>query len=382
MIWGIAMLVMATGMAWADRRGTLAGGILGLIYMLPYVVRSSGLENFLTEVPTTFWVVVFGFCFVLHQKTGQMRYFVALTAATVCLIYTRANFLMLLPLFAVYFFFAHYGWRKVLIFVVIVGVPVALWSAYASAGMGKFVSFTTQGELAFPQYNNLGVITGFGPDRINQGGWNPGNYIDTNGVLRNDDRFVPKQGENGWVMGLTFWRENPTLIPALFYVKLRAGFWTREELVGIYTMGLCFLLIAPGFRVSRRPPRLLPQVSDWNILKIQVALAFGSTLLMIFVGAPTYWLVLIAYAVIFALALLRPYGNVYHSSVASPIWFLLFVGSHLITTLLYMGIRFHEPMDPLLCMYGIYGAIIFLEALVFPSRRHRKALIPEIQQVR
>lgn len=377
LIWAVAMLTLITGAIWAGWRGALAGGIVGIIYLLPYVIRNWGAESLMTEVPTTFWMALFGLCFVLFQKTGRVSYFLGLAVILVCLIYTRANMLLLLPLFVVYFAITKVAWRRIILFSVVVAVPVGLWTAFASVNLGSFVSFTTQGAIAFPQYNNISVIEGVGPDRLFQGEWNPGYHLESGRLVR-DNRFMPKEGENGYLLGLSFWRDNPTLLPELFYLKLRAGFWTKESLAGIYTAGLCFLFFCLGLRTPRPKSRLLPNISSRRILNLQVILGLSATLLMTFAGKPIYPLVLAIYATLILLALFRPYGDVFRLPAPSPTWFLVFVLSHFATTVLYMGVRFNEPLDPLLCMFGIYGLIALFEVTISRIRRKRNIYQPPL----
>jgi hypothetical protein len=99
---------------------------------------------------------------------------------------------------------------------------------------------------------------------------------------------------------------------------------------------------------------------------------------MSFVGKPIYPLVLAIYAALILMALLRPYGDAFRLPVPSPTWFLVFVLSHFATTVLYMGLRFNEPLDPLLCMFGIYGLIVLLEVTLSRIRRRRSIYQPPL----
>lgn len=373
LIWAIAMITLITGGIWGGWRGALAAGVVGIVFVFTNHIRSQSLDRLMSEIPTTFWMALFGLCFILFQKTERTRYLLTLSVITVCLIYTRANMLMILPLFVIYFVMIKVEWKKIAIFSTIVIVPVAIWTAYASINVGTFVSFTTQGANAFPQYNNIDVLEGVGPDRLYQGEWNPGYHLDEAGNLIEDYRFVPEIDESGWAIGLAFWRDNPLRLPELFYVKLRAGFWTKETMAALYTAGLCFIFIGIGLRKVSPDQRIhiLPGIGSRRILKTQVALSLSAILLLIVVGKTLYWLVLILFAVIIILALVRPYGDVFRLPVPSTNWFLVFIVSHFITTVLYMGVRFHEPLDPLLCMFGVYGFIILMELLLLPRRQSK-----------
>jgi hypothetical protein len=375
LIGAIALLITLTGSNWAGWRGALAGGIAGVLYMFPDVIRIWGMNALMTEVSSTFWVTVFAFFFVLYQKTRRPVYFVFLVFALIWALFTRANLVTLLPLLFLYFIIARYPRSLIAFFVIALAVPLVLWAAFASSQMGKLVTMTTQGELAFPQYHNIDVLEGIGPERLYQGDWNPGYVIGENGDVTIDWRHASQPGENGWVKGFQFWLENPLQVPALFFVKLRAGFWTKEGIAGLYTLGLCFLFISLGFRKPSERKRVLPNLSSRQILMLQVGLALAATMIMAVLGTSLYLLILGLYALIIALALLRPYGHAFTFPYPSPAWFLTFVASHFITTLLFMGVRFHEPLDPLLCMFGAFGLILVIEYVLSGARRRRSSYV-------
>jgi hypothetical protein len=375
LIVAVAVLILLTGSNWAGWRGTLAGGIAGLLYLLPQVLRTWDVDRLLTEVPSTFWVTLFGFLFVLHQKTQRTSYFLLATLALLCALFTRSNLMTLLPLLLVVFVLQRYPLRLIVAFVIILAVPLGLWSLYATAQLGKFVTLTTQGEIAFPQYNNPDVLYGIDADHTFQGDWNPGWYYNEAGELTTDYLYAPQPGENGWVKGFRFWLENPLQVPALFFVKLRAGFWTKEGIAGLYTLGLCFLFISLGFCKPGERKHVLPNLSNRQILALQIGLALAATIIMAVLHTSLYLLVLGIYAVMIVLALLRPYGDVFMLPYPSPVWFLTFVASHFITTILFMGVRFHEPLDPLLCMFGAFGLILLIEYILSGARRRRASYV-------
>jgi hypothetical protein len=375
LVGAIALLITLTGSIWAGWRGALAGGIAGLLYMTPGVIRIWGMDALMTEVSSTFWVTLFAFFFVLYQKTHRPFYFVFMVFALIWALFTRANLVTLLPLLFFYFIAARVPRLLIAFFVIALAVPLVLWAAFASSQMGRLVTMTTQGEIAFPQYHNIQVLEGIGPDRLYQGDWNLGRHFDENGVLVPDWRFAPQPGENGWVKGFRFWLENPLQVPALFFVKLRAGFWTKEGIAGLYTLGLCFLFISLGFRKPGERKRVLPNLSNRQILALQIGLALAATIIMAVLHTSLYLLVLGIYAAMIVLALLRPYGDVFTLPYPSPVWFLTFVASHFITTILFMGVRFHEPLDPLLCMFGAFGLILLIEYILSGARRRRASYV-------
>lgn len=350
----VAILTTLTGGIWAGTRGIVAGGLAGLMYMAPLYIRSTDSQRVLTEVPATFWMAIFSFWFVLYLKNTRLRYLLLSAVTLTCIIFTRSNIALVFPLLVLYLMVRRVPLRQVAVFGSIVVVPILLWSSYASSSNGKFVAMTTQGEIAFPQFNNMDVIEGIGPDRLFQGLWNPGRILNEDGTLTIDYRNAAQPDENGWIKGFSFWMENPGLVPQLFFVKLRAGFWTRPELAPLYTLGLTMLFLSIGLRSTQR----IPLKTQRKVFTAQIALAFAASLLMYGGGSSIYLVVLVIFIAMIMTALLSPYGDAYHPPMPPPYWFLAFIALHFITTLLFQGERFHEPFDPLLCMIAILSMIL------------------------
>lgn len=296
-----AFLLLSIGATWAGLRGIIIGGFVGLLYLIPGMIRSSPEQNVLTEIPSAFLVVLFTFWMVRYGRTPRTRTIIGISLTLAALILTRANLLTVFPLILIYFVILRIPRQHLLIFVFLVAVPIALWSLYASSHVGKFVSLTTQGESAFPQFNNIDVLYGSPVDRSTRGDWNPGYALDANGKKYTTWEHAPAEGENGWTKGFDFWRDHLTELPNLFAAKLAMGFWTRPPFVPIYWSGIAFILF----------------------LAIR--------------GTRPIWL------------------------ISSPVWYGAFVLSHLMTTLLFGGFRFHEPLDPVLTLIGGFGAIALVE---------------------
>src|SRR5258708_28992570 len=95
----------------------------------------------------------------------------------------------------------------------------------------------------------MDVLTGI-PEISPPGRWNPGIGFDTKGVPFLDYHNDAQPGENGWVKGLTFWRDHLDLLPKLFYVKLAANFcydlgtpFNRKRPERFYLCGLAIFIL-------------------------------------------------------------------------------------------------------------------------------------------
>lgn len=361
-----ALCLLAIGTIWAGWIGTLAGGLVA-IYYLDFHPGLFDFETILTEGPSAFLVACFSLCIILYLKK-RSRLWLYLSA--ICLSFTilvRANWLIVVPFFLCYLWLEHISFKQLIIFGLITILPLLAWSTYASFTMDKLVILTTQGEPTFPQYNNRDVLEGIGPDHSGQGGWQPGREYDAQGHYIND-RNDPEPGENGYIKGLTFWRDNITQLPRLFYVKLRRGFWydnswsvnsLRPE--GIHLIGIGYLLMALGLKKPKHQHRFLPALTSRKIIIIQLSLI---SLLFLLWNQVSLLPVLGIWLLIFLLALLRPYGDVYELPFSSPLWFLPFILGHAATTLLYAGYRFHWSLDPILMIFSLTGIFLTLYELL------------------
>ncbi|MFN8455553.1 MAG: hypothetical protein U0401_12945 [Anaerolineae bacterium] len=170
--WLTALLIVALGFYLAGWVGSLAGGVTAL-YHLNYFSDAGvpTFERILTEIPTAFWIVLFGFLFSIYLSKRRWPILLGAVAALTCAILTRSNFLLVLPFLLIYLYFRHRHLPELLLVGMTVVLPVGMWSLYASITLGQPVAVTTQGEVAFPQFNNLDVLEGVGPQRALQGGW-------------------------------------------------------------------------------------------------------------------------------------------------------------------------------------------------------------------
>jgi hypothetical protein len=84
--------------------------------------------------------------------------------------------------------------------------------------------------------------------------------------------------------------------------------------------------------------------------------------LMILWNEHGFWPVLLVWFLIFFIAFLRPYGDYYRTAFSSPTWFLAFIACHAITTVMFLGVRYSEPLNPPLMLWAVLGLImIFYE---------------------
>jgi len=307
-----AFLLLFAATIWAGIRGTIVAGFTGLVYMTPNLLRSSGEMRVLTEIPSGFLVALFMLWIVLYERTPRTRTMVAVGITLAAMILTRANLLTVFPLLLLYLIIRRYPRRHIVLFAVLVVIPLAAWSMYASARTGKFVTLTTQGEIAFPQFNNKDVLNGLPFDPSTQGDWNPGHALDVNGVRYDTWENAAKPGENGWVKGFTYWRDNLQDLPRLFFVKMKVGFWTQPPFMPLYWLGIGFVAYS---LVTNKKPRWMS---------------------------------------------------------STPGWFGTFILSHLATTLLFAGVRFHEPLDPVLLILGGLGGWAVVEYVIQRFRREQQ----------
>lgn len=364
LIWLTAVLLAWIGDRLAGWVGSLAGGMAGY-FLLKLSLLMKGPEGFLSgrtlsEPLTAFLVTLFALLciFYLQKKRPGFLYLACLTLTAVIL--TRANFLAALPIFLIWVFFETRQWKPVLVAAVLLFMPILAWSGYASYVHQSPVLLTTQGSEDFPRFNNLDVITGFGPEKLNQGGWQPGFARAADGELFITNRNAPQPGENGWVKGLQFWFSNPEKLPALFYTKLRAGLWFDEGV--IYSLGIAFFLVALGLRIPHQSNRFLPSLDSNQILVLQIGLC---SLLLWVAGSKSFWNVLLIWGLIGVIALLRPYGDAPPPLKAGLTWFIPLFAAHLVSTLLFGGDeRFHFPIDPLVLLFGYTGGLLTAYTLV------------------
>jgi hypothetical protein len=361
--WGTALLILLTGYALAGWIGALAGGLVGL-YHLNYAPLIN-FERLMTEIPTGFWIALFCLLFVLFLKKNRLTLMVLSALSLSVVIFMRANFFTALPLVLVYLAILRQNIKRLALYTVIVIAPLIAWSAYASLTIHQFVFMTTQGANLFASSNNIDVLDGLGPDHSNRGEWNPG-YVLENGHYVNTRHNLPGPGESGWGKGLRFWSENLTRLPELFYVKLQVGTWYDRgrsawlSPEGLQQISIGLLLLAIGFRKPDRNRILLGSYPSWLALLLQFALAVG---LFIVWNKNELWPVLLIWLLIGVIAILFPYGDIYQLPFVNPVWFLIFVASHLITTIVFYGVRFYLPIFTPLLFLGVFGVLFGLYEL-------------------
>jgi hypothetical protein len=357
-IWLTAVLLLLIGDRLAGWIGSLAGGMAGY-FLIKLSMLMKGPEGFLSgrtlaEPLTAFLATLFALLCILYlqKRSHRFLYLACLTLAGVVL--TRANFLAALPIFLIWIFFETRQGKPVLIAAILLFIPVLAWSGYASYVRQSPVLLTTQGSQDFPRFNNRQAIPGFGPEKLNQGGWQPGFARNANGELIITNANAAREGESGWLKGLQFWFSNPEKLPALFYYKLRAGLWYEEGV--IYHLGIAFFLLALGLRKPTSSIRFLSRLNSNQTLVLQVGLCF---LLFWMADNQFFALVLLIWTLIAAIAWLHPYGDALQSLQASVVWFVPLFAAHLISTLLFGGDeRFHFPIDPLVLLFGYTGGLL------------------------
>ena len=355
--WATALLLLLIGTYLAGWLGAVAGGLTGL-YFLNFYPGFFGFVLILTEIPTAFWVATFCLLFIVYLRKRRLLFLILSAAALACVVFTRGNWLIAPVLFACLSLFQRFNVKELLTIGAIVIFPVVVWSTFATLSFGQFVPFTTQGAIAFPHCNNVDVLEGIGPERSGQGDWQPGVIRDHEGRVIGFYRD-PQPGEDGWLKGLAFWRDNLRELPRLFYVKLRLGFWYNNgasvnelQPERLHLVGIAFLLAAVGLRQPTRQPRLLGALSSAQIVAVQLALI---ALLLVTSNKMAFWVVLLVWCLIGLLAVVRPYGDRYQLYFPPPTWFLAFVACHAVITMLFIGTRYHWPLDPLLMLFALLG---------------------------
>jgi hypothetical protein len=343
----------------------LAGSLVAIGFLYHPMID---LQRTLTEIPSTFFITLFALCYMLYLRRSRRWLLLAAAAAFACAVYTRSVFLISLPLILAYEWLRNKKYMSAAIFALIVLLPVAAWSAYASISSRHFIAFTTQSEIAFPQYNNIDVLNGVGPNHFMQGGWNPGWLQDKQGVWYSDYRYAPQPGENGWVKGLTFWRENYRQLPALFYVKLRAGLWLdsgNNPLAPVFLACIGALLLTIGLRVRPRWSSLDSAMTARYALMCQLALVC-----LLAIGVlPFKAVLLFVWPLMLAISLLVPYGAVIGPWDDNPAWFLAFIVGHILITVIFGAEqRFHQPLDAVLVLFGL---LVVIRVLFYPVQRLR-----------
>lgn len=357
--WLTAVLLVLTGASLAAWIGSMAGG-LAAIYHLHFFPGANNFERILSENPTAFLIALFCFVFSLFVTRQSQRSCVVAAISMSAVILVRANYLPALFIITLYLIVIRCSWQRVMLFVAIALIPVALWSVHASLKLQKFVLVTVQGPTLFAATNNMDTLEGIGPERWNQGGWNPGFYKAPDGSWAFDGHNQAKADENGYVKGLTFWKNHLSRVPQLFYVKLRHGFWfnngqSSNELrpEGFFLIGIGYLLLTLGFLPLRIPFRVRMGLNPHWLLALQLALICALAILW---NERGFGPILIVGTVLLVLSFLRLCTGPGRLPCENPAWFLAFVAAHGITTVLYYGIRFHQPVDPnliLVCLLGI-----------------------------
>jgi hypothetical protein len=345
--WLTGVLLLATGAVQAGWIGSLAGGAAAL-YHLNVFPGTYNFERLLSESPTAFWVALFAFLFTLFLKRRQTTLAIGSALSLAAVILMRVNFLPVLPLLAAYLLAIRHPSRSVLMFVLVACIPITVWSAYASASMGRLVLISEAGSRLFANTNNTGTLEGEGANRSNQGLRSP----------------VDGAEVDGWNKGLRFWRENASRVPELFYVKLRAGFWFADGLSlnrlrpeRFFLVGVAYVIVALGFLSLTIPWPAAFRFNPETLLAPQVA-----GVMILFVIGNKYGLfpVLMVWTILLALSILRWSGPQPSMPAAEVGWFAAFVASHAITTMVFYGVRFHFPLDSNLMLIAFLGTLLTL----------------------
>ncbi len=370
-----ALLLYFAGINLSKWPGVIAGGLVAIYFLdfQPGLIQPIGTSYgaLLTEAPTAFWIALFCLAFIVYLKQHRTRYLVLASIGLAGAIFTRANLLTAIFPLALYLWLTRHKVSSICLFVTICVAPVVIWSIYASIVTGKFVAFSTQGDSLFAETNNMDMITG--SIQNSPGDWSPGYEKDANGQLIITYVNDAKSGESGWSKGFTFWRENFSLLPTLFYIKLNAGFWNyygfsvnvlQPERLHLFGIGL--LLAMLGLRI---PPKRLDWLSSG---KSGTTVLLMLVLLLILGNHSNFLTTFLIWLIILIFALLFPYGDLVQLGFVAPVWFLAFVVSHLITTLIFYGLRFHWPLDAPLLLISLTGILTFIQYLVGSIGFHRR----------
>lgn len=360
-IWLTALMLVLIGASMAGGLGALAGG-LAAVYHLHYFPGAHNFERILSESPTALLIALFCAVFSWFVKHRNRVLFVLSAVTLSAVLLARANFLPALFVICVYLRLLDFDWRRIILFAAVALLPTAAWAGYASIKKERFVLVNVQGQTLFAETNNMDTLEGIGPARWNQGGWNPGHYQKPDGTWEIDGHNQVKPGENGYVKGLTFWKDNLARVPELFYIKLRHGFWfsngqslNRFRPEGFFLIGIGYLLLAVGFLPMRIPFTVRSTVTPQSLLAAQIGLIGVLALLWNMNGlAP----ILVVWAFLLVLSLLRLSMSRDRLPCDNPVWLLAFVAAHAVTTIMYYGIRFHQPIDPPLMFVALLGLLM------------------------
>jgi hypothetical protein len=361
--WGTAFLLPLIGYNLAGWIGTLARGLTGMFYLLSgsEVASLEGIyyHRLLSEPAATFWLVLFAFLFTTYLKRKSSFFLYLAAVALVGVIYIRAYYLIVLPLFLAYLYFSRMDRKKLAFFALITFLPLVAWSVYASCTAHQFIIFSTQGEQDFSRFNNMDVLTGFGPNHYGKGEWQPGFAFNEKGEIIITNSNLPRPGENGYIKGLQFWVGNLKLVPALFYAKMKAGLWYPEG--GFFLGVIGYLLTMIGFRKAGCR-RIFSGFSPREILLIQV----GLVMILTIAGNHLHFAVVLAiWSILLWISLLAPVGDAFPLQLQMPFWFLTFLVGFVGLVLLYGGNpRFHYALDPILILAGLIGSLTLLYELL------------------
>jgi hypothetical protein len=155
--WSTALLLILIGYGLAGWLGAIAGGLTSLHY-LNFGGGITGVESIfagrlISEPVATFWLALFFFLFMLYQKNKSNIFLYAASVSLVGAIFTRAYFLIVIPMFFIYLYHNHCNRKELFLFVTITIIPIIAWSSYASITRKEPILFTTQGKLDFPRFN-------------------------------------------------------------------------------------------------------------------------------------------------------------------------------------------------------------------------------------
>lgn len=355
-----ASLAILSGWFFGGILGALAGLLAAALYLS--AADLSWFGGILTEIPAGLWLMVFFAVFAWYERSRTRNSILvgASGFALACFILTRFNFLSAVPILALYLFLSRAKWAHIILFLTFAGVPLIAWSGYATVVRGSLVVMSTQGSGLFATSNNVDSLYGIGPEKWNQGGWNPGWIKATDGTLSCDYRFAPKADE-GWRLGLAFWRDHFSELPTLFYAKMKNGLWYDQGVMtgwikqeGFLVLAVAFLLFALGG--SRVRPAAASTKSEIGPL-VGCQLAILSFLVVVWNQAP-FGVILASWIALGILSLIRIGGHTPGFYFPYPTWFLAFVISHIVTTLVFYGSnRFHQPLDMAMMFLSFYGLL-------------------------
>ncbi len=374
--WVSGVLCLVFGALMAGWVGMIAGGFAG-IYFIRYsqimdYALGAGVIN--SEIPAVFWLTLFGVLFTLYLRKRLFTWLLFSSLALSMFTLTRGNFLPAVLFLALWLYFCLFRkfHRHFWLFIALTLFPVIAWSSYirifqASTGY----SYVSQGSIAFSLTNNPDVLYGIGPDHYRQGNWPPGPEAYAAYGLEKHS-YWPKDGENGYLMGLRFWIENLDDLPRLFYVKLRTGTWYHSGALvyrggrpvhGIFISGIGLLLLCLGLAIPTRKDQSRTRLRAGQVLGVQVFLVLA---LFFLANRLAFWPILMIWTAIALLPALRSTCQAYELPCPNPSWFLAFIAAYLVSTMVFAGdgFRYHAPLDPLLMTISLIGMGIVLSELV------------------